>query len=58
MKVKAYIVYNITDYQNVLAISLTRKGAEDFLMKYKRPRGWWIEEITLTGKNFFEFPDC
>lgn len=55
MKVKAYVVYNITDYQNVLAISLTRKGAEEHLKKHPYCEGW-IEEITLT-EGLFEFPD-
>ena len=56
-KIKVYAVCNITEYQNVLAISLTPKGAQDFLAKYGRPKDWWVEEITLTEKNFWEVPD-
>lgn len=54
-KVKLYVVYNITDYQNVLAVSLTHKGAENFIKKYPNC-GAWIEEI-MVGENYYDFPE-
>lgn len=54
-KIKLYVVYNVTDYQNTLAVSLTRKGAENFMNKYPNCGGW-IEEI-MVDENYYEFPD-